>query len=415
MSNNQSPQQSETSPFPNQYSRTPLVIDHGEGSRLYDEAGNSYLDFGSGIAVNAFGHGDRDIASVISSQAGRLIHVSNLFASRPALDLAEALRLGLSSYTFEPIAAVNFGNSGSEANEAAIKYARAYSMRTRGQGNHRLLSFTNAFHGRTMGSLSVTPKEAYRAPFEPLVPGTSVLPFNDPGALEAELDSSYAAVIVEVVQGEGGLAVMTQEFAAALNTLCRKHDVLLIADEVQTGLGRCGDLLASEIAGLEPDMVTLSKPLAGGLPLSATLIPDRVNDMLRLGDHGTTFGGGPVTTAAALMVWEKLNRPGFLSEVRGKADHLEKGLELLAGEYSWAGPLKGLGMLRGIDLEIPEGLENDYMRKTLGEAQKQGMMLLRTGKHTLRLAPPLVITMEEIDEGLEKLSRVFKHLDSIIT
>ena len=274
--------------LPAQYAAELLVMRSGDGVRLEDTAGKRYLDFAGGIAVNALGYGREDLARAAYEQMLRLPHISNVYASEPTLELARRLRAS------GDWAAVFFGNSGSEANEAALKYARLYALRTKGPDHHRILCFSGAFHGRTMGAISCTPTAKYQDPFVPLVPGVAVAPYNDEAALERALDGGFAAVIVEVVQGEGGLSVMSPGFAAALNRLCQKHDALLIADEVQTGLCRTGDLFASRGVGLEPDMVTLAKPLAGGLPLSAVLIPEKVNRLIHYGEHGTTFGGGPV-------------------------------------------------------------------------------------------------------------------------
>ena len=313
-------------PFPKNYSSRMLVLVKGKGVHLEDRAGNRYIDFASGIAVNALGHGREDLARAAYDQMMRLAHVSNLYATEPAIELAERL------VASGPFQAVHFGNSGTEANEAALKYARLYSLRTKGEGNHRILCFTNAFHGRTLGALACTPTAKYQDPFKPLMPGVEVAPYNDVAKLEAVLDRSFAAVIVEVVQGEGGLDAMSPEFVKALNRLCRKHDVVLIADEVQTGLGRTGTLYASSGAGLEPDIITLAKPLAGGLPLSATLIPARVNEQVHVGEHGTTFGGGPVTTAVALKVWDIVSNPDFLAGVgaQGRASRPAAGGDRVA-------------------------------------------------------------------------------------
>jgi len=295
-------------PFPKQYASEMLVISRGRGVWLQDPTGRKYIDFAGGIAVNALGYGRRDLARTAFRQMTRLSHVSNLFATEPALQLANRM---LADSPF-PFAAVFFANSGTEANEAALKYARLHSLRTKGTGKDRLLCFANAFHGRTMGALSCTPSAKYQGPFLPLVPGVSVAPYNDVAALEQTLTGEFAGVIVEVIQGEGGLAEMTPEFARALNTLCRKHGAVLIADEVQTGLSRTGEFYASRSVGLEPDIITLAKPLAGGLPLSAALIPAKINDLLNVGEHGTTFGGGPVTTAVALKVWDIISKPAFI-------------------------------------------------------------------------------------------------------
>ncbi len=283
-------------PFPPQYGSELLVIRRGRGVWLEDTAGKRYLDFAGGIAVNALGYGRADLARTAMRQMRKLSHISNLFTTEPALALARAM---LARGPF-PFSSVFFGNSGTEANEAALKYARLYSQRTKGPGHEKILCFTGAFHGRTFGSLSCTPTPKYQDPYKPLLPGVVVAPFNDVKTLKELLTDEFAGVIVEVIQGEGGLASMTEEFARALNETCAAAGAILIADEVQTGLSRTGTFYGSEGVGLTPDIITLAKPLAGGLPLSAVLIPRKVNALIHLGDHGTTFGGGPVTTAVAL-------------------------------------------------------------------------------------------------------------------
>lgn len=247
-------------PFPRNYASKMLVLERGEGVYLYDVDGKKYVDFGSGIAVNALGHGREKLAEIAAEQMKKLIHVSNLYTTEASLELGHKL-IGTGGFD-----AVHLGNSGSEANEAALKYARLYSKRTKGEGHHKILSFRNGFHGRTLGALAVTPTPKYQEPFGPLMEGCVALPYNDVAALEETLDDTFAAVMVEPVQGEGGLEVMTKEFAEALNRLCAEKDVILIADEVQTGLGRTGEFYASAALGLKPDIITLAKPLAGGSP-----------------------------------------------------------------------------------------------------------------------------------------------------
>jgi len=382
-------------PFPKNYAAEFLVLTEGNGARVRDRSGKWYMDFGSGIAVNALGYGNGRLADAAREQMMKLIHVSNLYATEPALALAERL-VGSG-----PFAAVHFGNSGSEANETALKYARLSARRTRGEGHHRILAFSNGFHGRTLGALSCTFTAKYQDPFRPLVPGCEECPFNEVGELEARLDGSFAAVIVEVVQGEGGLTVMSGEFARALNRLCRENDVVLIADEVQTGLARTGSLFAYQRVGLEPDIVTLAKPLAGGLPLSATLVPARINDLLHVGEHGTTFGGGPVTTAVALEVWKTLSDPAFIESVERKGLLLARLLEETGARYGHAvGAVKGAGLLRGLEI-----LEGD-LAEIMAAAREAGLLLLRSGANVIRIAPPLVIAEEEIREGVAVLDRV---------
>ncbi len=380
-------------PYPISFSKEMLVFESGKGVRLTDAAGKSYLDFGSGIAVNALGYGRKDLADVAARQMEKLIHVSNLYATVPSMALGERL-LALGNFD-----AVHFGNSGTEANEAAIKFARIYSLHRKGKGNHKLLCFENAFHGRTMGALSCTPTSKYQEPYAPLVPGVSVGKFNDIEGLQTLLDGSFAGVIVEVVQGEGGMSVMTPEFAQTLNSLCRKHDVLLIADEVQTGLGRCGYPLACEAVGLQPDIVALAKPLAGGLPLSATLIPAAVNHELHLGAHGTTFGGGPVTTAVAGKVVDIILDKTFLDELAVKSEHLDAKLREIAAKNPGLRGVKGLGFLKGLDL-----VDGGKIPEIMTALQAKGLLVLRSGTSVLRLAPPLVISIEDLDCGLALIS-----------
>lgn len=389
-------------PFPHNYASEFLGLERGRGSHLWDVDGNRYIDLGAGIAVNALGYGRRDLARIASRQMRRLIHVSNLYATKPGITLAETL-LSLANRELGPFSAVQFGNSGSEANEAAIKYARLFARKTRGEGHHKVLSLSNAFHGRTLGALSATPTEKYKAPFEPLVPGMVTSGYNDVAALEKTLDNTFAAVIVEVVQGEGGLRVMTGEFAEALNRLCGKHDVILIADEVQTGLGRTGKLFASEMAGLKPHILTLSKPLGGGLPLSATLIPSRINELLSPGDHGTTFGGGPVTCAVSQRVVELISEPGFLATVSERARQLTALLDDIVREKEEVIERRGRGLLQGLAIEADD--TSARLAEIMNACREEGVLLLRSSSNVVRLAPPLVIGEKDLAGGVAVLRR----------
>lgn len=387
-------------PFPHNYASELLELERGKGVHVWDGRGNRYLDLGAGIAVNSLGYGRGDLARVAARQMRRLIHVSNLYTTRPAVDLASLL-LSLCERHLGRFAAVQFGNSGSEANEAALKYARLYAQRRRGPGHHKILSLTNAFHGRTMGALSATPNEKYSGPFEPLVPGMVVTEFNDIAGLEATLTAEFSAVIVEVVQGEGGLRVMSGEFASTLNRMCREHDVVLIADEVQTGLARTGPVFASELAGLQPDIITLSKPLAGGLPLSATIIPDRINDLLHPGDHGTTFGGGPVTCAVATKVVSTITEPRFLERVAERGRQLTATLDRIVADSPEVTERRGTGMLQGITIGADDPAAR--LAEISNRCREEGVLLLRSSSNVVRIAPPLVITESELGRGLAVL------------
>ena len=433
------------SPFPRNYAPELLNIVSGKGCYVTDAAGKRYLDFGSGIAVNALGYGLKDLSKRLRRQVKELVHISNLFANSPAVELARRLLEIRVEGSEKSFGAVHFGNSGAEANEAAIKYARLYAMATRGSGHHKILSFSHGFHGRTLGALSVTPTQKYRTKFEPLIPGCESVEYNDPEAARKAIDESFAAVIVEVVQGEGGLTMMSEEFAKALNEACAAKDVLLIADEIQTGLGRTGHLLGSSVVGLDPDIVSLSKPLAAGLPLSATLIPGRVNEHVEVGDHGTTFGGGPVTAEAGLYIIDRITEPGFLQGVRERAAHLDRRLGELLGELPCVAGLRGTGLLRGLEIVAPEeqedsgagaagpesgsGLGNPgstgpgaapsgeertaeggaaRLPEVMKRARERGLLILRSGKNILRIAPPLIISEKEIDRGVEILRSVLE-------
>ena len=384
-------------PMPGVFTPELLVLERGDGCRVRDAAGRSYLDFGAGIAVNALGYGREDLAAAAAEQMRKLIHVSNLYATEPALVLAE--KLIASAPERADIGAVQFTNSGSEANETALKYARLLASRTGREDKHRIACFSGGFHGRTMGALSCTPTAKYQEPFAPLVAGVTALPYDDVDAVSAALDDSFCAVIVEVVQGEGGLDVMSERFAATLNQLCRRHAIMLIADEVQTGLSRTGELYASSLVGLEPDLITLAKPLGGGLPLAATLIPAPIDAQLHVGDHGTTFGGGPVTCAVGNLVWDTVAAPEFVAEVRSRGRYLRAGLRKLADASPRLGRVKGAGLLTGVTVtgEV-EGAP--AIGKLVPALRDAGLLALRSGDDVLRLAPPLIIDEAEIDEGL---------------
>jgi acetylornithine/N-succinyldiaminopimelate aminotransferase len=389
-------------PYPQNYASEFLLLDHGKGVYLFDEDNNRYMDFSAGIAVNALGYGREDLARIASEQMKKLIHVSNLYANKPAVELAEKM---VASGDFE---AVHFGNSGSEANEAALKYARIYGKRKKGPSCFKYLAFSGSFHGRTMGALAATATEKYRESYEPMAPGFYFSPYNDVKELEKILDKDFCAVIVEPLQGEGGCTPMDKAFADKLNEICSKLDILIIADEVQAGLARCGVMYSSELSGLKPDIVTLSKPLAAGLPLSATLIPHKVNEYIHLGDHGGTFGGGPVTTAVASHVWDILTKSEFIEDVKSKGEYLENKLSQMLNDLNIEGHVVGKGLLRGVALTKKE--DADRIGAIMENARLRGLLILRAGTNVVRLAPPLVITTKELDEGLGLLKEALQDI-----
>ena len=396
-------------PMPSVFSEELLILDHGQGCEVIDSSGKNYLDFGSGISVNALGYGRDDLADVAYRQMKKLIHVSNLYTNEPALELAE--KLIRHSPPKSGIQKVQFTNSGSEANETAIKYARLFAKRKGQNKKFKIGCFSGAFHGRTLGVLSCTPTEKYQIPFEPLIPGVYSFLFNDVSEIEKNLDDSFCAVIIEVVQGEGGLEVMNLEFAKALQEICQRNEILIITDEVQTGLGRTGNIFASEMVDLVPDIITLAKPLAGGLPLAATLIPEKINVHLQIGDHGTTFGGGPVTCAVGNYVWDTITGSGFLETVKSRSRYLNKKLNDLVADYSMISKVKGTGLLTG--LQVKGEVDNTpFVQQFISASRENGLLTLRSGTNVLRLAPPLIVSEAEIDKAISIIIDIANYLST---
>ena len=378
------------------YVRPEIVFTHGEGSYLFDSTGRRYLDFTSGIAVTALGHSDTQWVSAVCDQAGKLVHVSNLYHTVPHAQLAQ--RLVENSFADK----VYFCNSGAEANEAAFKFARKFARETSGnEKKTRIVAFSGSFHGRTMGSLAATYKAHYREPFEPLMPGVVFAPFNDVEAAGKVIDDDVCAVIVEPVQGEGGVRPARAEFLQALCSLCDDHQALLIFDEVQCGLGRTGTLWAHEALGVTPDIMTLAKPLAGGLPIGATLVTQEVADVMQPGDHASTFAAGPLVCSAALVVFDRLNGPRFLENVLAQADYLQERLNTLQSDLIVE--VRTAGLLVGIEMRAP-------VAPLIAAAREEGLLVINAGENVLRLAPPLIISPDEIDLAVSILQDV---LDTI--
>jgi predicted acetylornithine/succinylornithine family transaminase len=381
------------------YNRPPVVFERGEGVYLYDTEGNEYLDFMAGIAVNALGHADAEWVQAVAAQAGQLTHVSNLYHTGAHVQLAR--RLVENSFADR----VFFCNSGSEANETAVKFARKWAgKRGEGRGGSlqspvsslqspktRLVSFSHAFHGRTLGSLSITHKQKYREPFEPLLPGVMFAGFNDLTSAQAAISDDVCAVIVEPVQGEGGVHPATPEFLQGLRQLCDEHQALLIFDEVQCGLGRTGHLWAYEAFGVAPDIMTLAKPLAGGLPIGAVLVTEAVASAIEPGDHGSTFAGGPLVCSAAQVVFDRVNQPEFLATVRENGAYLQHRLKTMESEQIVA--VRGLGLMVGLEL-------NTAVAPLIAAARDRGLILVGAGDNVIRFVPPLIITREQIDEAV---------------
>lgn len=371
------------------YVRPPMVLARGEGVYLYDSEGKRYLDMMAGIAVTALGHSDPQWANAVAQQAMTLTHVSNLFHTEPQPQLAR--QLVESSFADR----VFFCNSGSEANETALKFARKFAWQSaNGQSKSKIVAFSGSFHGRTMGALSVTAREKYRLPFMPLLPDVQFVSFNDLQAAQAAIDHNTCAVIVEPVQGEGGVNAATQEFLELLREQCDRVQALLIFDEVQCGLGRTGTLWAHEAFGVTPDIMTVAKPLAGGLPIGAALMTERVAAVMKPGDHGSTFAGGPLICRAAQVVLERVSRPQMLAQVKENGEYLRSAICNLQSPL--ISEVRGQGLLIGVEMTQP-------VAPLLQLAREQGLLIINAGDNVVRICPPLIIEKEQIDEAVRIL------------
>ncbi len=374
----------------NTYARFDLNIVSGKGSLCYDENGAEYIDLGAGIGVNSLGYCNKDWVEAVSKQAATLQHTSNLYYTSPAVEVAKKL-CGMTGYQ-----RVFFSNSGAEANECAIKTARKYSFDRYNQSRTRnkILSLENSFHGRTITTLSATGQEVFHNYFFPFNDGFDFVLANDIQDLHSKLDEDVCGIIVEFVQGEGGVIPLDKAFVDEIKKVCSERDILLIADEVQTGIGRTGKLLACEHYGVTPDIVSLAKGLGGGLPIGATLFNDKTKDVLSYSDHGTTYGANPVACAGAKVVLDYLD-DSFLQEVCGKADYIRKRLASCSGVSA----VDGLGLMLGISLTKKSA------REVVVAAIQNGIIPL-TAKDKVRLLPPLTISYDELDKALEILIKV---------
>lgn len=376
------------------YRRVPLEIARGEGVYVYDPDGRAYLDFVSGIAVNALGYGDDGIRTAIEGAlSSGVLHASNLYHTAPARALATALAdRSFASKVF-------FCNSGAEANEGAFKFARRWALSHGGPGKHEILALRGSFHGRLFASLAATDRPSYRAPFRPLAGGVGIVE-RDVSALDIALNpETVAALIVEPVQGEGGVRVLDGEFIRALRDMTHAREIALIFDEVQCGLGRTGYLFAYQRYGVEPDLLTLAKPLAGGLPMGAVLLNEQIASAIRPGDHATTFGGGPLVASVALHVLERVSDAGFLASVRERGLWLGQELRAIAARTGRVRAVRGMGYMWGMDLTMAAS-------DVVAAALEEGLLVCTAGEHTVRLLPPLIATREELAQGLGILERI---------
>lgn len=377
------------------YTRPPVVFSHGKGAYLYDVTGQRYLDFAAGIAVTALGHSDPEWVAAVCQQAKTLTHVSNLYHTAPHVELAG--QLVANSFADR----VWFCNSGGETNEAALKFARKWAKLKGYENKTEIVAFEGGFHGRSVGALSVTAKAKYRQPFAPLMPGVRFAPFNDLGAAGEVISDDTCAVIVEPVQGEGGVRPADPAFLQGLRQLCDRQQALLIFDEVQCGLGRTGHLWAHTAYGVTPDMLTLAKPLAGGLPIGVTLVTEEIAQVMRPGDHGSTFAAGPLVCKAGLVVFNRISQSAFLAEVKAKGDYLRSKLEQLASDQMVE--VRGAGVLLGVEFK-------QSVKPLIAAAAERQLLVINAGETVLRLCPPLIITMEQIDVAVNVLADCLQEL-----
>ena len=380
------------------YKRFPLTIVRGDGVTLYDDQGRSYLDCMSGIATNAFGYNDAGVnAAIAEALSTGLIHLSNLVTNQPAERLAHFL----TSRTFAD--KVFFCNSGVEAVEGAFKFARRWSRSINPEGGkHEIVAVRGSFHGRLFASVAATDRAAYRLPFRPLVPGISIAE-RDLDALKAVLSpETTAALVIEPVQGEGGVRPMDHGFLRELRALTAERNILLILDEIQCGLGRTGHFLAHEAVGITPDIVTLAKPLAGGMPMGAVLLTTAVASALQPGEHGTTFGGGPLVTHVAHHVCERLSDPVLLERIREDGAWFGARLAALKDTHASVRAVRGVGFMWGVDVTEPAGAVID-------RARAEGLLIISAGDHTLRILPPLVATRADLERAVAMLDRALRN------
>lgn len=381
------------------YGRAPFVLERGQGSTLYDADGKAYLDLVAGIAVNALGYDDPGIKQAIieATQSG-VLHVSNLYHSAPHAQLAKLL----CDTSFAD--RVHFANSGAEANEGAFKFARRYAREKGHEDKFEILAFSNAFHGRLYGALAATPRPKYQDPFKPLMPGVRFAEYNDLESARAQMDDHVCAIIVEPLQGEGGIYVATPEFLGGLRALADEYDALLIFDEVQCGVGRTGTLWGYEAYQadghtIEPDVLTAAKPLAGGLPIGAILMRQKVADAIHKGDHGSTFAGGLLVTHVAEYVINRIAQPDFLAEVQTKGKLLKELLDELNSPH--VVEIRGRGLMVGVEMDID-------VSPIVNQGYERGLLLVNAGPNVLRFVPPLVITEAEIKHAVATIGEILQ-------
>lgn len=373
------------------YNRFPVVLDHGKGVYLYDTDGKEYLDFAAGIAVCALGYGNEEYGNALKNQVDKLLHTSNLYYNTPVIEAAEkALKASGMERIF-------FTNSGTEAIEGAIKAAKKYAYTRDGHAGHEVIAMEHSFHGRSLGALSVTGNAHYQEPFEPLMPGVKFAKYNDLDSVKALVTDKTCAIIMETLQGEGGIYPAEPEFIEGIRALCDEKDILLILDEVQCGMGRTGKMFTWQHYGVKPDIMACAKALGCGVPVGAFFLTQRVADKsLAPGDHGTTYGGNPFVGAVVSTVFDLFEKNQILDHVNTVAPYLEKKLDELVAKYDFLTARRGKGLMQGVVSTLPVG-------KVSAKALEHGLIVITAGADVLRFVPPLIIEEKHVDEMIEKL------------
>ncbi|QPC80707.1 aspartate aminotransferase family protein [Phototrophicus methaneseepsis] len=376
------------------YVRPDFVLQHGDGMTLYDDAGNAYTDWVAGIAVNALGYNDAGIAAAMQQQtATGIIHTSNLYFTEPQVRLAKALvEKSFADRVF-------FSNSGAEANEGALKFARRVAYDSGNANKVEVVTFSEAFHGRTLAALSLTPKEKYQKPYKPLMDHVVVAEFNNIESAKGAINANTAAVILEPIQGEGGINVATDAFLQVVRDLCDEHQAILIFDEIQCGMGRSGTLWAYEQTPVVPDIMTLAKPLAGGLPIGAILCTEEIASHLKPGDHGSTFAGGPLVTNVASYILERISQPQFLAHIKEVGDYLLERLEELNSPLIV--DVRGRGLMCAMELKVE-------VAPVIKAGYENGLLMVNAGTNTIRFVPPLIAEKSDVDELVEKVTAILE-------
>ena len=372
------------------YKRYEIILDKGDGVYLYDTEGKKYLDFVAGIAVFALGYNNKEYNDALKSQLDKLIHTTNLYYNMPAIEAANKLTKAAG------LERVFFTNSGTEAIEGALKLAKKYAYNRDGSTDHEIISMNNSFHGRSLGALSVTGNNEYQKAFKPLIEGIKFADFNNLESVKNQITQKTCAIIIEPVQGEGGIYPATHEFLHGVKALCEENDILLIFDEIQCGMGRTGSLFAFQQYGVTPDIMTAAKALGCGVPVGAFLANEKAGSAMVPGDHGTTYGGNPLVCCAVSKVQDLFESLNIIKHVNEIAPYFENELDKLIDEYDCIVERRGMGLMQGIEFSYPV---NDIILK----AQELGLLIISAGKNTIRLLPPLIITKEHVDEMIEKL------------